>query len=150
MTIDPFWTDADHRNVSIKLRWDNEIFYNECGTPLYCFEDSNATIRMICDGVQNKDLLMSIKNLLDAREDQSEKSDDDQKSLKNRSIYREMMFVTLKFFGQENIDLTAFDREYRRAFERLPPKYQSLATPADRPPTIVTALCRKFFRELKI
>jgi len=68
----------------------------------------------------------------------------------HRSIYREMMFVTLKSFGQDNIDLTAFDREYRRAFDKLPAKYQSLLMPSDRPPNAVTVLCRKFFRELKI
>ena len=60
------------------------------------------------------------------------------------------MFVTLESFGQDNIDLVAFDREYRRAFERLPTKYQSIVKPEDRPPTNMTALCRKFFRELKI
>ena len=60
------------------------------------------------------------------------------------------MFVTLKSFGQDNIDLTAFDREYRRAFEKLPAKYHSLLTPSDKPPNAVTVLCRKFFRELKI
>ena len=65
-------------------------------------------------------------------------------------IYVEMMFVTLKSFGQDNIDLTAFDREYRRAFDKLPAKYQSLLMPSDRPPNAVTVLCRKFFRELKI
>ena len=138
---------------------------------------------------QNKDLFMSLKNLLDAREvissdpdpggnDDIITKDGDDKNiitevgdgipkiiskekkrqsqeipaaeLFQRSIYREMMFVTLKSFGQDNIDLTAFDREYRRAFDKLPAKYQSLLMPSDRPPNAVTVLCRKFFRELKI
>ena len=121
---------------------------------MYVSEDINASsIRMICDGVQNKDLFMSLKNLLDAREvissdpnpggndDIITKNDDDKKiitevgddknngipeiiskekmrqskeipaaELFHHSIYREMMFVTLKSFGQDNIDLTAFDR----------------------------------------
>ena len=171
------------------------MFYPECGIPMYISEDINASsIKMICDGVQNKDLFMSLKNLLDAREvissthpnpggndDIITKNDDDKKiitevgddknngipkiiskekkrqskeipaaELFHRSIYREMMFVTLKSFGQDNIDLTAFDREYRRAFDKLPAKYQSLLMPSDRPPNAVTVLCRKFFRELKI
>ena len=151
------------------------MFYPECGTPMYVStEDSNPSIRMICDGVQNKDLFMSLKNLLDAREEEQNAPEvangqedavgsdqpvvDDQVTQRpvsssvscHRSIYREMMFVTLKSFGQDNIDLTAFDREYRRAFDKLPAKYQTLCTPADRPPNAVTVLCRKFFRELKI
>ena len=154
------------------------MFYPECGTPMYVSkEDSNPSIRMICDGVQNKDLFMSLKNLLDAREEEDAPAPvaageedavvgSDQPAVGgdqvaqrpaasssescHRSIYREMMFVTLKSFGQDNIDLTAFDREYRRAFDKLPAKYQTLLTPADRPPNAVTVLCRKFFRELKI
>ena len=162
---------------------------------MYISEDINASsIKMICDGVQNKDLFMSLKNLLDAREvissthpnpggndDIITRDGDDKKiitevgddknngtpkiiskekkrqskeipaaELFHRSIYREMMFVTLKSFGQDNIDLTAFDREYRQAFDKLPAKYQSLLMPSDRPPNAVTVLCRKFFRELKI
>ena len=98
---------------------------------------------------------MSLKNLLDAREVNDDDNDDPKEDTKkpassHRSIYREMMFVTLKSFGQDNIDLTAFDREYRRAFEKLPAKYHSLLTHSDKPPNAVTVLCRKFFRELKI
>jgi hypothetical protein len=171
------------------------MFYPECGIPMYVSEDINASsIKMVCDGVQNKDLFMSLKNLLDAREvissdpnpggnDEIITKDGDEPNIINendgddknnvtpkliskqkkrqsqeipaaelfhRSIYREMMFVTLKSFGQDNIDLTAFDREYRRAFDKLPAKYQSLLMPSDRPPNAVTVLCRKFFRELKI
>ena len=61
-----------------------------------------------------------------------------------------MMFVTLKSFGQDNIDLTAFDREYRRAFVKLPGNYVEMLCPSDRPPNDLTVMCRKFFRELKI
>jgi len=126
------------------------MFYPECGTPMYMTNDleGNSSAKMITDGVQNKDLFMSLKNLLDARE--VDDLNDAKKTSSHRSIYREMMFVTLKSFGQDNIDLTAFDREYRRAFDKLPAKYQTILTPSDRPPNAVTVLCRKFFRELKI
>lgn len=147
--FDPFWSEADHRNVSVKIRWDNETFYQDSGIPLYRREENEQkTVKMICDGVQNKDLFMPLKNLLDARLDENEELVIHETP--PRSIYREMMFVTLKSFGQDNIDLTAFDREYRRAFDKLPPKYQAITTPSDRPPTAMTVICRKFFRELKI
>lgn len=150
---DESWKDADHRNVSVKLHWDNVMFFEESGSPMYVQmdlenggTDKNPIISMICDGVQNKDLLGPLKNLLDAREEEAEQ----EPKSNHRSIYREMMFVTLRSFGQTNIDLTAFDREFRRAVDRLPPDYQSLMTPSDRPPNNMTVICRKFFRELKI
>ena len=60
------------------------------------------------------------------------------------------MFLTLVAMNQDNIDLTAFDREFRRAFERLPAKYAALSRPHDRPPELTAVLCRKLFRELRI
>ena len=158
---DPMWSAVDHRNVSIKIMWDNQMFNEDLGMPLYLQHRStkhagkattgdsvknfkaSLSIKAICDGVQNRDLFMALKNLLD------ERSEND--LTKNRSTYREMLFVTLESFGQDNIDLVAFDREYRRAWEKLPNKYtQSLTKPEDRPPTSFITLCRKFYRELKI
>ena len=66
------------------------------------------------------------------------------------SVYREIMFLTLVAMNQDNIDLTAFDREYRRAFERLPAKYATLARGHDKPPGLAPVLCRKLFRELRL
>ena len=67
-----------------------------------------------------------------------------------RSIYREILYLTLVSLGQDNIDLTAFDREYRRAFEKLPAKYDPLVHQCDRPPNMQTIFCRKLFRELRL
>ncbi len=67
-----------------------------------------------------------------------------------RSVYREIMNLTLVSLGQDNIDLTAFDREYRRAFSRLPQRHEEMSRPCDRPPTATVAYCRKLFRELKL
>ena len=68
----------------------------------------------------------------------------------HRSIYREILFLTLVSLGQDNIDLTAFDREYRRAFDHLPAKYLGMAQKSDHPPTHQVIFCRKMFRELII
>ena len=137
-SIPTLWSDMDHRNIQVKLLWDNELFNDEFGVPLYQ-QEKNPTIKEICDGVQNRDLFTPLQNLLESKEKGS-----------NRSIYRQMMFVTLKSFGQDNIDLTAFDREYRRAFEKLPANYTEMLCTSDRPPNALTVMCRKFFRELKI
>ena len=68
----------------------------------------------------------------------------------HRSVYREIMFLTLVSLGQDNIDLTAFDREYRRAFDNLPTKYLEMAQKPDHPPSHEVIFCRKMFRELLI
>ena len=68
----------------------------------------------------------------------------------HRSIYREIMFLTLVSLGQDNIDLTAFDREYRRAFDHLPAKYLAMSQKSDHPPSNQVVFCRKMFRELII
>lgn len=67
-----------------------------------------------------------------------------------RSAYREIMFLTLVSLGQDNIDLTAFDREYARAFGQLPAKYINVAQKSDYPPERQVSVCRKIFRELKL
>ena len=67
-----------------------------------------------------------------------------------RSVYREILFLTLVSLNQENIDLTAFDREYSRAFDDLPDKYKAVLQKSDYPPDRQVALCRKIFRELRI
>lgn len=66
------------------------------------------------------------------------------------SVYRESLFLTLVSLGQDNIDLTAFDREYRRAFEKLRLKELSSTVACDRPPQMGTLFCRKLFRDLTI
>jgi hypothetical protein len=147
--VDVMWNEADHRNVAVKTRWDNELFNEDSGVPIYQQfrkKENEANVKLICDGVQNRDLVMPLKALMDQRSE----TIDDNAQFPPRSLYREMMFVTLESFGQDNIDLTAFDREYRRAFEKLTSNYQTALQTSDRPPTSVVILCRKFFRELKI
>ena len=66
------------------------------------------------------------------------------------SVYRETLFLTLVSLGQDNIDLTAFDREYRRAFEKLRLKELNSTVPCDKPPQMAVLFCRKLFRELRV
>jgi len=68
-----------------------------------------------------------------------------------RSVYREIAFLTLVSLGQENIDMSAFDREYKRAFDVLATsKHAQLCHACDQPPAASTGFCRKLFRELNI
>ena len=88
----------------------------------------------------------------------------------HRSVYREILYLTLVSLGQvrcpfnavfvdsltarilhqDNIDLTAFDREFRRAFDKLPSKWEEAALRCDRPPSMQTLFCRKLYRNLTL
>ena len=82
------WSEVDHRNVSIRIKWDNELFNDDLGIPLYLQfrRKQNSTpiseirIKSICDGVQNRDLFMPLKNLLDDRQEKTPSE--------TRSVYR--------------------------------------------------------------
>jgi hypothetical protein len=96
-------------------------------------------MQLIISGVQQNDLVKPIKTILEEREknggrrslQDSTLGSPNKSSASNLnshpSVYREIMFLTLVSLGQDNIDLTAFDREYRRAFENLPEKYLEMA-----------------------
>ncbi|XP_013793126.1 C-myc promoter-binding protein-like [Limulus polyphemus] len=66
------------------------------------------------------------------------------------SIYRSMLFLCFVALGRENIDHTAFDREYRRAYEQLSSKQRALLVKADKPPSKRAFFCRRYFKELEL
>ena len=173
------WADSDHRNISIVCRWDNERLHESNDPPLYSIwkvddkstsglveidkqhPDYKGIMLHIISSVKVNDLLQPIETMLERRHSMKisnspQKSDTPESPSSSavkktpRSIYREMLFLTLVALGQDNIDLTAFDREYRRAFEKLPPKYEPLVHLCDKPPLNSTVFCRKLFRELKL
>ena len=67
-----------------------------------------------------------------------------------RSVYREILFLTLTALGQNIIDLTALDRVVKEAFENLPDNFKEVAQKADFAPDRQVSFCRKIFRELTI
>jgi len=132
-------------------------------------------IKEIIDGVQKNDLIKPLKSLLEERLNSGSLSQpttaaaaqDDRcnqpsgngnakessaaaAAVQYRSVYREILFLTLVSLNQDNIDLTAFDRVYAKAFEGLPEKYKQVAQRSDFPPDKQVTLCRKIFRELRI
>ncbi|TRY69064.1 hypothetical protein TCAL_04429 [Tigriopus californicus] len=128
-------------------------------------EDQHPSYKGIMDhvihGVQENDLLQPLKTMLERRKNDSAKicpstptkgSPPATPSIPNtpRSVYREIMYLILVSLGQDNIDLTAFDREYLRAYRKLSPKYKEMAKTYDEPPSMQTQFCRKLFRELKL
>jgi len=109
-----------------------------------------GVMQHIIAGVQSNDLLQPLKTMLERRHSYLQSKTSNSSPQTPRSIYREVAFLTLVSLGQDNIDLTAFDREYKRAYERLPARHVDLCHRCDRPPNAPTTFCRKLFRELRL
>uniref|UniRef100_A0A674MDP1 DENN/MADD domain containing 4A n=1 Tax=Takifugu rubripes TaxID=31033 RepID=A0A674MDP1_TAKRU len=66
---------------------------------------------------------------------------------RQRSLYRDLLFLTLVALGKNNININAFDREYKTAYDRLSPNQVKLTHNCDRPPGAGVMECRKTFGE---
>ncbi|XP_069767094.1 C-myc promoter-binding protein isoform X2 [Narcine bancroftii] len=66
---------------------------------------------------------------------------------RQRSLYREILFLSLVALGKDTIDLDAFDREYKMAYDQLTPSQVKLTHNCDRPPSSGVMECRRTFGE---
>ncbi|PWA29211.1 hypothetical protein CCH79_00006305 [Gambusia affinis] len=66
---------------------------------------------------------------------------------RQRSLYRDILFLSLVALGKDNIDIDAFDREYKLAYDRLLPPLVRLTHNCDRPPGAGVMECRRTFGE---
>uniref|UniRef100_I3K700 DENN domain containing 4C n=1 Tax=Oreochromis niloticus TaxID=8128 RepID=I3K700_ORENI len=64
-----------------------------------------------------------------------------------KSVYREILFLSLVALGRENIDVEAFDREYHNAYKQLSAEQLKSLHCIDRPPTPSVQWCLKCFGE---
>ncbi|RMC19283.1 hypothetical protein DUI87_03890 [Hirundo rustica rustica] len=119
----------DSKLVYIHLLWDNINLHQEPGEPLYISwrnlncsekkpstlaEDQQATNTLLENiklSIQHNDVIKPINLLL-------QKVNPDVK--RQRSFYREILFLSLVSLGRENIDIEVFDSEYRLALKKLP------------------------------
>uniref|UniRef100_A0AAX7SJE0 DENN/MADD domain containing 4A n=1 Tax=Astatotilapia calliptera TaxID=8154 RepID=A0AAX7SJE0_ASTCA len=66
---------------------------------------------------------------------------------RQRSLYRELLFLALVALRKNNINISAFDREYKLAYDRLTPNLVKLTHNCDRPPGAGVMECRRTFGE---
>nr|XP_055157953.1 DENN domain-containing protein 4C isoform X2 [Nyctereutes procyonoides] len=143
----------DSKLVYIQLLWDNINLHQEPGEPLYVSwrnfnsekklsllsEEQEATstlVETIRQSIQHNDVLKPI-NLL------SQLIKPDMK--RQRSLYREILFLSLVSLGRENIDIEAFDNEYGLAYNNLSSESLEKLQNIDAPPSISVQWCRKCF-----
>ncbi|XP_055647014.1 DENN domain-containing protein 4C isoform X5 [Falco peregrinus] len=144
----------DSKLVYIHLLWDNINLHQEPGQPLYISwrnlnssekrpstmaEDQLATNTLLENiklSIQHNDIVKPINLLL-------QKVKPDVK--RQRSFYREILFLSLVSLGRENIDIEVFDSEYRLAHKNLPKDVLEKMQKIDAPPSSRVECCRKCF-----
>ncbi|XP_045145042.1 DENN domain-containing protein 4C isoform X2 [Echinops telfairi] len=143
----------DSRLVYIQLLWDNVNLHQEPGEPLYVSwrnlnserklsllsEEHQATstlVDRIRQSIQHNDVLKPISLL-----SQHLKPD----TKRQRSLYREILFLSLVSLGRENIDIEAFDNEYELAYRNLSSEIVEKLQKIDAPPSSSVEWCRKCF-----
>lgn len=143
----------DSKLVYIQLLWDNINLHQEPGEPLYVSwrnlnsekkpsllseqqQAASALVETIRQSIQQNDVLKPI-NLLSQQMKPGTK--------RQRSLYREILFLSLVSLGRENIDIEAFDNEYGLAYRSLPSESLERLQRIDAPPSISVEWCRKCF-----
>ncbi|XP_048475536.1 DENN domain-containing protein 4C [Rhincodon typus] len=144
----------DSKLVYIQLLWDNINLHQEPGDPMYIrwrnrnknlvggltpdSQVEKSSLHIIVRSIQTNDVFGPICLIL-------KESSKHPEIKRQRSMYREILFLSLVALGRENIDIDAFDREYRAAYERLTEEQVKVALPIDLPPCTKIEWCRKCF-----
>ncbi|XP_054165030.1 DENN domain-containing protein 4C-like [Oppia nitens] len=160
---------TDYQKVSVLCMWDNDRLHEEIGSSSLhklwletSFESplvhalvtderkpgqlTRSLMKQIINSIQCNDLATPMKLLITERLKLNAKKS----NIRQHSIYRDLLFLSFVALGRENINNTAFDREYRRAFESMSPKDQEALKSIDKPPSIGIVFCRRFFKELEL
>ncbi|KAG9486654.1 hypothetical protein GDO78_006828 [Eleutherodactylus coqui] len=144
----------DSKLVYIQLLWDNVNLHLDPGEALYMkwrtlesikktgvpvpkdLQDVSHLLESVTLSIQHNDVLRPISLLLQKYGAASKRQ---------RSIYREILYLSLVALGRENIDIEAFDNEYRIAFEKLPSELLKKTQKIDMPPNKNVECCRNVF-----
>lgn len=159
VTIPRSWMSEDSKHVLIQMLWDNLKLHQDPGQPFYILWNAKTKKHPLVHTLQNERELFN-KNFLDSVVKNIQMNDIyrpmsqildvpiTQPNVKRqRSLYREILFLSLVALGKDNIDIDAFDREYKMAYDRLTPRQVKLTQNCDRPPSSGVMECRKTFGE---
>ncbi|XP_047279542.1 DENN domain-containing protein 4C isoform X3 [Homo sapiens] len=143
----------DSKLVYIQLLWDNINLHQEPREPLYVSwrnfnsekkssllseeqQETSTLVETIRQSIQHNNVLKPI-NLLSQQMKPGMK--------RQRSLYREILFLSLVSLGRENIDIEAFDNEYGIAYNSLSSEILERLQKIDAPPSASVEWCRKCF-----
>ncbi|XP_068443434.1 DENN domain-containing protein 4C isoform X2 [Clinocottus analis] len=145
----------DSKQVYVQLLWDNINLHQEHGEPLYLLwrtllekkgmlaptdhQEIRTLLNTIVHNIQTNDVYGPIILLIREIKRRPEGTK------RQRSIYREILFLSLVALGKENIDVEAFDREYRLAYDELSAEQLKSLHRIDEPPGPNVQWCLKCF-----
>ncbi|XP_017269921.1 DENN domain-containing protein 4C isoform X2 [Kryptolebias marmoratus] len=145
----------DSKQVYIQLLWDNVNLHQEPREPLYILwrtfwekkgtlaptdhQEIRSLLNTVVRNIQTNDVFGPI--MLLTREIRRRPAG----VKRQRSIYREILFLSLVALGRENIDVEAFNREYRMVFKGLNSDHAKFLHRIDQPPAASIQYCLKYF-----
>ncbi|KAM3590643.1 uncharacterized protein V6R79_013643 [Siganus canaliculatus] len=145
----------DSKQVFVQLLWDNVNLHQEQTDPLYQqwrnflekkgtlaptdHQEIRTLLNTIVRNIQTNDVYGPINLLIREIKRRPEGFK------RQRSIYREILFLSLVALGRENIDVEAFDREYQLAYDELSAEQLKSLWHIDRPPNANVQWCLKCF-----
>lgn len=158
------WEGADWQNVYVRCLWDNAKYHEELGQPMYIqwqqekqpsplvsalirerTKVSRDVMQSVITALHMDDLTTAMKLVLQELRKRPS-------SLKKNHfpIYRDLLFFASSCIPPAQLNLTSFDREYRRAYERNEQSYCKLLSRSDTPPPIAAVFCRRYFSQLSL
>lgn len=149
----------DSKYVLIQMLWDNRKLHQDPGQPLYILWNAHTQkypmVHLLQKGDNsfNQELLKNIVKSIKMNDVYGPMSQILETLNKcphfkrQRSLYREILFLSLVALGRENIDIDVFDKEYKKAYDQLTPSQVKSTHNCDRPPSTGVMECRKTFGE---
>ncbi|XP_055078371.1 C-myc promoter-binding protein [Periophthalmus magnuspinnatus] len=149
----------DSKHVLVRIMWDNLSLHQDSIQPCYVLWNAHCANSLVRSGVCGEGQLFTVE-LLQGIVRSIKKSDLYQPMgqilqllgpelgfSRQRSLYRDLLFLALVSLGRNNININAFDREYKLAYDRLTPGQVKLTHNCDRPPGAGVMECRRTFGE---
>ncbi|KAK3857896.1 hypothetical protein Pcinc_035879, partial [Petrolisthes cinctipes] len=162
---DSSWQQADWNNVYVRCLWDNAKYHDELGIPMYVQwqqqqQDTPASplvsalvrerskvprdvMQSVMTAVHIDDLGTALRLVL-----QELRKRPAPLRRSHFPLYRDLLFFASSCIPPTQLNLTSFDREYRRAYERCEGHQAKLLARSDGPPPIAAVFCRRYFSQL--
>uniref|UniRef100_A0A8C1JAJ8 DENN/MADD domain containing 4A n=1 Tax=Cyprinus carpio TaxID=7962 RepID=A0A8C1JAJ8_CYPCA len=143
----------DSKNVLVQILWDNPRLHQDHIKPCYLlwksysshllhigvmFFNSLELLQSVVKSIQRNDVYQPMSQILQLLGTRLG-------FVRQRSLYRDILFLSLVALGKNSINIDAFDREYKMAYDRLTPSQVKMTHNCDRPPSAGVMECRRTF-----
>uniref|UniRef100_A0AAR2KUV4 DENN/MADD domain containing 4A n=1 Tax=Pygocentrus nattereri TaxID=42514 RepID=A0AAR2KUV4_PYGNA len=139
-------TSEDSKNVLVQILWDNPKLHQDPVTPCYTLWNTHCkspslsleVLQSVVRSIQKNDVYQPMSQILQLLGTRLG-------FVRQRSLYRDILFLSLVALGKNSINIDAFDREYKMAYDRLTPSQVKMTQNCDRPPSAGVMECRRTF-----